>query len=227
GRALEHRFDSGELEGHAFGNLLIAAMAATTGDFAEGVAETARLLGALGQVFPATLTPVVLKGTGTSGELSGQAEITRRGGISHVALLPSDPGPPPGAVEALLAADQIVIGPGSLYTSLLATIAVPALGRAICESSAQRVYVANLREQRPETAGFDVADHVTALLDHGIELDVVLVDGRALKIGDMPEGIAVEVADLAGPGLLAHDPALLARALSALVLAVTPVAGEK
>ncbi|MHB1988394.1 MAG: gluconeogenesis factor YvcK family protein [Acidimicrobiales bacterium] len=227
GAALEHRFSSGELSGHAFGNLLIAALAGAKGDFTAGASEAARLLGAVGRVFPATVTPVVLKGTGAAGEVSGQARITAQGGISHVELVPPDPEPPRGAVDALLAADQIVIGPGSLYTSLLAATAVPALREAILRSRAQRVYVANLREQPPETAGFLVADHVRALIDHGLVVDVVLADERGLRIGDVPSSVAIERAELATEGLGAHDPDLLAKALSALVLARMGSAGEK
>jgi 2-phospho-L-lactate transferase/gluconeogenesis factor (CofD/UPF0052 family) len=197
GAALEHRFEHGELAGHAFGNLLIAALAATTGDFAAGVAEAARLAGAVGRVFPATTTPVVLTGRGEDGELSGQVAISRRGGVSRVDIEPADATPPAGAVEALLKADQIVIGPGSLYTSLL--------------------YVANLREQLPETAGADVADHVRALLDHGLRLDAVLSDPAALALGDLPPALRVELAPLADAALAAHDPALLAAALSSLL----------
>ncbi len=217
--ALEHRFGAGELEGHALGNLLIAALAATLGDFAAGVAETARILGAAGRVFPATAIPVVLKGTGENGEVSGQVTIKSHGGVSRVHLAPADAEPPEGAVEAVLAADQIVIGPGSLYTSLLAATAVPALREAIRESAAQRVYVANLREQPPETRGFDVARHVGALLDHGLAIDVVLADPDALSLGEPPPGVRIIRARLATGERVAHDPALLASALSCLARA--------
>jgi uncharacterized cofD-like protein len=227
GEVLEYRFDSGELKGHAFGNLLIASLASAIGDFAAGVAEVTRLLGALGRVFPATTVPVVLKGTGEGGEISGQVRIQKRGGVSRIELVPPDAEPPPAAVEALLQADQIVIGPGSLYTSLLAAATVPALREAIAKSPAQRVYVANLREQLPETSGYDVADHVQALLDHGLVVDVVLADRSALVLGDVPGGVAVELAELSGPKLVAHDPELLGTALSGLVLAGVGCTGEK
>jgi uncharacterized cofD-like protein len=214
--ALEHRFDSGEMEGHALGNLLIAALAAALGDFTAGVAETARILGATGRVLPATATPVVLEGSGEDGEVSGQVEIKSRGGVSRVRLVPPDAAPPQAAVDALRSADQIVIGPGSLFTSLLAATAVPALLSTMRESRAQRVYVANLREQHPETTGFDVASHVEALLDHGVPLDVVLADPEALALGELPAGVQLRLARLAAPGRAAHDPELLACALSSL-----------
>jgi uncharacterized cofD-like protein len=217
-KALEHRFGSGELEGHAFGNLLIAALAATSADFAAGVAESARALGAVGQLFPATTTPVILKGMGEQGEVSGQVEIKQNGGITHVALVPPDASPPPGAVQAVRTADQIVIGPGSLYTSLLAATVVTELRDAIRESPAQRVYVANLRDQPPETDGFDVGAHVRALFEHGLVVDAVLADPAALPIGEVPHGVRLELAALAAPDLVAHDPELLGRALSSLAL---------
>jgi uncharacterized cofD-like protein len=148
--ALEHRFSgpAGE-EGHAFGNLLIAALAETTGDFAGGVAMAARLVGAAGRIFPATRGPVVLKGSGTNGEISGQARIKAAGGISRVEIVPGDAVPPAGAVEAIERADQVIIGPGSLYTSLLAATAVVPLREAIARTKAQVVYVRAGRRRPP------------------------------------------------------------------------------
>lgn len=215
--ALEHRFAGpGGEEGHAFGNLLIAALAETTGDFAGAVAMAARIVGAAGRVLPATRGPVVLKGTGSSGEISGQARIRDSGGVSRVELLPGDASPPAAALEAIAEADQVVIGPGSLYTSLLAATAVDDLRLAIAETPAQVVYVANLREQPPETAGLDVAGHVEALLSHRVRLDAVLADDSAMPLGAMPRGPRLETARLAGSAG-SHDPALLASALSDLL----------
>ena len=225
--ALEHRFEEGELAGHAFGNLLIAALADAAGDFVAGVAEAARITGAAGTVLPASAVPVVLKGSGAGGEVNGQVRIKRQGGVTKVVLVPPDASPPPGAVEALEAADQVVIGPGSLYTSLLAATAVDGLRAALETTSAQRVYVANLREQPPETVGFDVADHVRALADHGVAVDVVLADPAALPLGEMPEGPELVLAELASPGAGAHDPERLAAALSALALAAAGRPGQR
>jgi uncharacterized cofD-like protein len=227
GEALEHRFEAGELKGHAFGNLLIAALAASTGDFTKGVAEAARLAGAAGTVLPATGAPVTLLGNGKTGEVAGQARIMRRGGVTSVHLEPEDPAPAEGTVEALVSADQIVIGPGSLFTSVLAAVAVPGLRCAIAQSSAQRVYVANLQEQHPETTGFDVADHVATLISHGVFPDVVLADEAALPLGSMPVGTRVVTAKLAEAGARAHDPVLLGAALSSLLLAKSSRAGRE
>ena len=216
---LEHRFGAGQLEGHAFGNLLIAALAATTGDFAQGVEQAARLLGVEGRVLPATTEPVVLRGTGRGGEVSGQARIVQTGGVSTVHLDPPDVLPPPGAVEAILEADQVVLGPGSLYTSLLAVTAVEPIREALGKTSAQRVYVANLKEQPPETAGFDLADHLEALSAHEVTVDVVLAHDGGLRDGKLPDAVRVEHVRLSDDGALSHDPELLARALGRLMLA--------
>lgn len=215
--ALEHRFESGALAGHAFGNLLIAALAASAGGFCEGVAEAGRLLGAVGLVLPATVGPVDLKATGDFGEVDGQVQIMATPGVRQICLVPPDPEPAPAAVRALHEADQIVIGPGSLYTSVLAACCVPALREAIAFTKAQRVYVANLREQPPETAGYDVATHVAALARHRIVVDIVLADSGALPIGGSSGGVRLVTAQVGTPGFGAHDPALLARELEALL----------
>jgi uncharacterized cofD-like protein len=215
--ALEHRFETGVLAGHAFGNLLLAALAASTGDFPEAVAEAGRLLGTLGAVLPATAGPVDLKATGAFGEVDGQVQIMATHGVTMISLVPPDCEPAPGAVRALLEADQVVIGPGSLYTSVLAACCVPALRDAIAVTRAQRVYVANLREQLPETAGYDVAAHVAALERHGVLADVVLADPRALRIGVLQGGARMVCAEVGGDGLTAHDPTLLARQLVPLL----------
>jgi uncharacterized cofD-like protein len=224
---LEHRFDQGELEGHAFGNLLIAALTATTGDFTAGVAEAARLFGAEGKVYPATSVPVALNGRGKLGEVSGQVRIKSEGGVSTVEIVPADAPAPAEAVAAILEADQVIIGPGSLYTSLLAVAVVPMLRVAISATPAQVVYVANLREQAPETAGFDVADHVRALMDHGIRIDVVLADEDALRVGTLPSGVVLRRGRLATRDKTAHVPEALGDNLAAVMLAKGRQAGEK
>jgi len=205
------------MAGHAFGNLLIAALASSTGDFAAGVEETGRLLGVLGRVLPATVGPVDLKAVGDAGEVEGQVRIMAAHGIAKISLIPPDPEPVAGAVDALLSADQVVIGPGSLYTSVLAACCVPALRDAIAATSAQRVYVANLREQMPETAGYDVAAHVAALARHGIAFDVVLADSEALRIGELPCGVRLVRAPVTSNTSVGHDPTLLGDRLAELL----------
>lgn len=228
--AFEYRFETGELAGHALGNLVIAGLASSIDDFETALYETGRLLGAVGRVLPATSEPVVLKadiraqagadeaepsGGGGVESVEGQAEVARRGRIAGISLVPPDPSPPAAAIEALASADQVVIGPGSLFTSVLAVVAVPALREALASTTARKVYVCNLRAQHPETEGYDVAAHVDALAGHGLEVDVVLCHEGALRV----DGVSVECvqATLAAPGATVHDPALLARALADLV----------
>ncbi len=219
--AFKYRFTAGELAGHALGNLMIAGLAATLGDFERALDEAGRLLGAVGRVIPATREPVVLKavvraadGDGAS-DVEGQVAVGNSGRIAGVWLVPADPQATPAALDAIEAADQVVIGPGSLFTSVLAVVAVPAIRDALAATRARKVYVCNLRVQSPETEGYDVAAHVDALLAHGLEVDVVLCHPGALPLG----GVSARVVErpVARDGSAAHDPALLAVALSDLV----------
>ena len=217
GDALEYRFSRGELAGHAFGNLLIAAMAASTGDFVSGVQEATRALSAVGRVLPATEVPVVLKAQTGCGEVVGQAMVNKSAEIVTVSLVPSDAAPPQAVLESISEADQIVLGPGSLFTSVLAACIVPGIREALCSARAERVYVANLREQLPETAGFDVSMLVRSLRDHDVPVDVVVADSTVLAICRFPDDIALVVADVAAEGLREHDPKLLGAELSNLI----------
>ncbi|MGH9082213.1 MAG: gluconeogenesis factor YvcK family protein [Acidimicrobiales bacterium] len=215
-RAFEHRFTDGDLAGHALGNLVLAGLVAATGDLVDGVDEAAALLRCSGRVLPATAERVVLTAVGDGGEVNGQVAVSQAGRIRRVSLVPSAPVPPADAVTALGKADQVVIGPGSLFTSVLAAAAVPGIAGAVATSPAQRVYVCNLRPQTPETAGYDVADHVAALRAHGVTVDVVLYDSTAGMPAGSPGAPLVD-RPLAGPNGLVHDPARLARALSDLL----------
>lgn len=213
GDALEYRFDAGELGGHAFGNVLLAALAATTGDFAAGVAECCALLRTVGDVVPATDTPVVLKAVVNGSEMQGQARIKMTEGVASVSLVPADAPVPRPAIDAIVAADQIVIGPGSLFTSVLAALSPEPIIAALRESGARRIYVCNLREQVPETTGFDAAEHVAALIRHGIVPDVVVCDVERMPLGAMPANVRVVERRVARPDGLVHDEHELAAAL--------------
>ncbi|HLN05443.1 MAG TPA: gluconeogenesis factor YvcK family protein [Acidimicrobiales bacterium] len=216
-QALEHRFASGELAGHAFGNLLIAALASTTGDFVAGVEEAARVLKTVGRVLPATEVPVVLKAQAASGELIGQVRVSKAEEIATVSLVPPDAAPPPAVLRAIAEADQIVLGPGSLFTSVLAACVVPGIREGLRSARATRVYVANLREQVPETAGFDVAGLLASLRSHGVPVDVVVADRAALPIGELPADVRLVIADVAADGFREHDPKRLGAQLAPLV----------
>lgn len=209
-RAFEHRFD----DGHALGNLVIAALTATTGSFTQALDDTAGLLEARGRVLPATVDAVVLKAVADCGEVRGQVNVASAGRIAHVSIVPPDAAPPQAALEAIAAADQLVLGPGSLFTSVLAVVAVPTIRRALAGAKAPLVYVCNLLAVG-ETEGFDVAAHVDALVAHGVTPDVVVCDPARIDIGDL--GIRAVTVDLADPDGWAHDPAKLARSLADLV----------
>ena len=213
GDALEYRFEAGELGGHAFGNVLLAALAATTGDFSSGVAECCAVLRTVGSVVPATDLPVVLKATVHGSEMQGQARIKMTEGVTSVSLIPEDAPVPVAAIEAIENADQIVIGPGSLFTSVLAALAPSPIGAALSRTSAQRIYVCNLHEQVPETSGFDAAAHVAALIRHGVVPDVVICDPEQMELGALPEGVRVVLSSVASRHGFVHDERALARAL--------------
>jgi uncharacterized cofD-like protein len=130
-------------------------------------------------------------------------------------LVPADPPAPREALDALAAADQVVIGPGSLFTSVLAAVAVPAIAAGIGASPGRTVYVANLHAQPAETEGYDVAAHVRALTEHGVDIDVVLADTASIELGDL--AVPVVRAELAKANGRAHDRHRLAAALAGLV----------
>jgi len=213
--AFGQRFEVGELAGHALGNLVIAGLITACGDVQEALDEAGRLLGAVGRVVPAAAEPVVLKAESDEGEIEGQTAVMRTSRIRRVSLVPADPPAPPLALEALARADQVVVGPGSLFTSVLAAVAVPDIAEGIRRSPGRRVYVANLRPEGEETAGFDVAAHVAALGAHGVEVDVVVADPGAIELGDL--AVPVVSGPLAKANGRAHDPVRLAAALSRLV----------
>jgi len=224
-RAFEHRFSEGDLAGHALGNLVLAGMVEAAGGLLRGIEESAALLGAVGRVLPATTEKVMLKAFGEGGEVNGQVAVSRAARIRTVSLVPEGARPPAEALAAIAAADQIVIGPGSLYTSVLAAAAAEGMAEAVASARGERVYVCNLRPQLPETAGYGVSDHVDALRRHGLRPDVVLVDPSAgMRIeavrGQVDDGIPdVELVErpLAGRNGLVHDPVRLAEALSDLL----------
>ena len=208
--AFEHRFD----DGHALGNLIIAGLTASTGSFTAALEEAARLLATHGRVLPATTEPVVLKAVSDTGEVEGQVNVAQAGRIAHVSVVPADARPPAQALEAIAAADQLVLGPGSLFTSVLAVVAVPDVRQALAAAEAPLVYVCNLHATE-ETEGFDVAAHVNALVAHGLHPDVVLADTTAIDLGDL-DALTVDT-DLTEATTGAHDPAKLARALADLM----------
>jgi uncharacterized cofD-like protein len=235
GQLLQYRFgtEEGSLSGHAVGNLLITAMNAIGGgDFEAAVREMNRVLAVRGSVVPASGTALTLHARLRDGsEVAGQSRVMRMRGIERVWLEPRDVRASRDALRAIAEADVVVLGPGSLYTSLLATILLPELRTALAATPALRVYVANVATQSGETEGYDLADHVEALAAHGVAdaLDVVLANSRLAAGPDAEQGVPVklrwppmgssrrprlvldDVVDAANPHH--HDPELLAAAL--------------
>jgi uncharacterized cofD-like protein len=185
GQLLQYRFPGeGEagLGGHTVGNLLLAAMASVQGDdFEEGVRQMNRVLAVRGQVVPATGAAVTLHARLLDGtEVTGQSEIGRSSGIDRVWATPAEIAASDDAVRAIEEADLVVIGPGSLFTSIMPSLLLPDLLAAIRSSAAVKVYVCNVATQQGETSGFDLADHVGALDRHTGPgwIDVVLANNR-------------------------------------------------
>jgi uncharacterized cofD-like protein len=178
---MQYRFPPGSgLDDHAFGNLFIAAMTAVTGDFDEAVRESNRVLAVRGQVLPATSVPLNLTARLESGRfITGQASVSHANEpIARVQIDPADVRANPEAIERILEADLIVIGPGSLYSSVLPNLLISDIHDALSGAEGLRVYVCNVATQPGETTGYSASRHLTALFDHaGDELfDMVLLN---------------------------------------------------
>lgn len=164
----QYRFQDNQVEGHSLGNLLIAAMTNITDDFGHAVKELSKILNIKGRVIPSTNSSIRLNAEMEDGEIvCGESSIPKRQKkIKRVFIEPADVQPMEEAVDALEHADLIVLGPGSLYTSVLSNLCVPGIGEAIQNSDAPKVYVSNVMTQHGETDEFDVMDHVHALNRH-------------------------------------------------------------
>jgi uncharacterized cofD-like protein len=180
GRLLDHRFDdSTVLNGHAIGNLMLAALTRMTGSFPVAIDEMARLLGARGRVFPSTCEDVTLRAELASGEtVEGETVIAAHPAAIRRLSLARPVRPWPDALRALINADVIVVGPGSLYTSVLPNLLVDGVASTLAAVGGTRIYVANLMTQPGETDGMSLADHLRVLREHtGHDLfDYVLVN---------------------------------------------------
>jgi uncharacterized cofD-like protein len=240
---LQYRFREGELEGHALGNLMIVAMAEQgDGGLVDALDRLSEHLGICGRVLPCTTTPLVMHAQGPAGTVSGQLAIATSGPPSRVWIEPSHPVATPEAVTAIRDADLIVLGPGSIYTSILPNLLVPGIGEALVAADAPVMLIANMREQVGETEGLTLVDHIDALVDHlhGLRIDVVLGhvgpqpagEGSALDARSSAQHASVgrvAVADLLGgnDGHDSHDPERLAQLLlTEASRARVPVASE-
>jgi uncharacterized cofD-like protein len=171
-RLFQYRFATGDLGGHAFGNLFITALAGVTGSIETALIEIGRVLNIQGRVLPATLQDVNLAGeVQLSGnkvvKIQGESDISKAGGkIETLSLVPPDVEAYSESVQAILDADLVVIGPGSLFTSILPNLLVRGISEALRATNAYIIYVCNVATQPGETDNFTVADHVMALERH-------------------------------------------------------------
>jgi len=178
---LKYRFPNGTgLAGHSLGNLILAAMTDITGDFVAGIRELSRVLAVRGRVLPAANQAIVLNAEMTDGTIvEGESAIPQAGQrIKRVFLEPEQVEALPEAVQALQEADAILVGPGSLYTSIIPTLLVPKLAQAVKESDAVKIFVCNVMTQPGETDNYKVSDHLEAIQQHVGEhlFDYVIVN---------------------------------------------------
>src|SRR5256886_1627035 len=177
----DHRFKEGSLNGHAFGNLFIMAMADVTGNFEQALRESGKVLAVKGTIVPSTLQDVTLVASINGGTVEGESKIPKQNApISHVFLKPDGVQVNPEAAQAILNAELIIVGPGSLYTSILPNLLVEGMVEAIKASPALKLYICNLAAQPGETEGYGVDDYLRVIREHvGANLfDFVLVNSN-------------------------------------------------
>jgi uncharacterized cofD-like protein len=177
----DHRFKEGSLDGHAFGNLFIMAMADVTGNFEQALRESGKVLAVKGTIVPSTLQDVTLVASINGGTVEGESQIPKQNApISHVFLKPDGVQVNPEAAQAILSAELIIVGPGSLYTSILPNLLVEGMVEAIKASPALKLYICNLAEQHGETEQYGVGDYLRVIREHvGANLfDFVLVNSN-------------------------------------------------
>ena len=218
-RLFQYRFQKGgDLVGHSFGNLLIAALSDITGDFVQAIKVSSDVLAIVGEVLPSTTDNVVLRATLQDGRrIEGETNISQHGGlIKELALFPKDPSPPPGVLERIHQAEIIMLGPGSLFTSVIPNLLVPDVAKAINEASAPVVYVANIMTQPGETDRFALKDHLEAIHRHTTlnRIDYVLfnsgkIASKKLKrykaTGSIPVELDATVAGQMGSRVVQED----------------------
>jgi uncharacterized cofD-like protein len=183
-----HRFHEGSLDGHSFGNLFIMAMAEVTGNFEHALRESGRVLAVRGAIIPSTLQDVTLVASVNGHMVEGESKIPKQNApITRVFLKPDQAELNPEAALAIMNAELIVVGPGSLYTSILPNLLVPGMVKTIKESQALKVFVCNVASQHGETDGYNVSDYLRVLHEHVCEnlFDFVLVNAN---LNHLPTG---------------------------------------
>ncbi len=239
----QFRFDANsEFAGHSFGNLFITVMTRLTGDFEKAIKETSKVLALRGQVIPSTLGDVTLVAHYSDGSMViGEEQIPQaRKPINRVSLTPEQPLATPDALKAIKEAQIIVLGPGSLYTSIIPNLLIKEITQEVAESEAIKVYVCNVMTQPGETDGYSVSDHIKALLKHSHEqiLDYCVVnngevpvevlkrysqDNSLLVVNDRKkiENLGVRVVEedfsMIQDGAIRHDPEKLAKIILSFI----------
>ena len=188
-RLLTYRFTEGGLAGQSFGNLILAALNGVTGSFEEAVSQMSQVLAITGRVLPVTSADVQLEAVFENGvRVVGESKICdvkkqQDCRIHHVELIPAKPKALPAALEAIREADLLLLGPGSLYTSVIPNLLVAGVPEAIRESDALKIYICNIMTQDGETEGYTAADHLEALMDHGAKVDLCLANSAPVGEG--------------------------------------------
>jgi len=184
-KLFQFRFAQGDLEGHSFGNLFVAALSQITGDFAQAVQMSSQILAARGKIFPSTNTNVGLVAHMDDGSLvRGETNITAsRHSIVELRLEPETAGPLPETLEAIANADLITLGPGSLYTSLITNLLVRGIPEALASSRATKVFVCNLMTQANESLGLSASQHIEKILQHGEGAQGAIFDYALINTG--------------------------------------------
>lgn len=200
---LQYRFTEGSLKGQCFGNLFLAAMAGISENFEDAVQKMSSVLAVKGKVLPVTLDDMKLVAELENGEIiEGESKIpseviVRKTRIKKIAIKPIDAKPLEEAIKAINNADVIIMGPGSLYTSIIPNLLVKGIPEAICKSPAKKVYISNVMTQPGETDGFKVSNHLKVLMDYGVaeNIDYVIANNGIIP-PDIKEKYARENAEL-------------------------------
>ena len=241
-KLLTYRFTEGSLAGQSFGNLILAALNGITGSFEEAVAQMSHVLAITGRVVPVTSADVQLEAVFENGaRVVGESQIAafkkeQDCRIHHVNLIPRSPKATPAALAAIEQADLILLGPGSLYTSVIPNLLVEGVAQAVVRAKAPKLYICNIMTQDGETEGYTAADHLEALLSHGEPgfVDLCLANSAPVRPGLLEKyreedaaPLAVDRERIAGLGLelverpvasedgnyARHDPDRLAQAV--------------
>jgi len=197
---LQYRFSQGNgLKGHSFGNLFITAMSHVAGNFENALQESSKVLAVKGQIIPATTDNLKLSATLSSGEVvEGESKITERGGrIENISIEPQNASAYPKALKEISDADILILGPGSLYTSILPNLMVPGIKNAIHASRSTKIYVCNVATEVGETGGFSMNDHIEALQKHTSEtvVDWIAANHNITNLGTEFKGEPVTISE--------------------------------